>query len=134
MRTRKTILYMKSLDLLYQNSTRSCIDEDSTVVMDLPPLLVLDISGLASDVYKNTDDNNEDSVTTMGRGRINPATTIAISLISPWENLVGIDTETNEGGSPVDEKVWWRLELISPSIICVTNNKKISSSKSCHSA
>ena len=133
MRTRETILYMKSLDLLYQNSTRSCIDEDSTVVMDLPPLLVLDISGLASDVYKNTDDNNEDSVTTMGRGRINPATTIAISMISPWESLVGIDTETNEGGSPVDDKGVVETG-ISPSIICVTNNKKISSSKFCHSA
>ena len=56
------------------------IDEDGTVVTELPPLLALDISGLASDKDSGTDDNSEDLVMTRGRGQINPTTTYHCNL------------------------------------------------------
>ena len=66
--------------------------------------MALDISGLANAEYTVTDDDEEGSNTARGRGRISPATTVAIWVISSWESLTGSNTGTDTGGNPVDEE------------------------------
>ena len=80
------------------------IDEDVSVVIEFPPPVALDISGLASAEYTVTDDDEEGSDTAIGRGRISPAITVAIWAISSWESLTGSDTGTDADGNPVDEE------------------------------
>ena len=71
------LLYTKSL---YLNST-----EALSVVMKLPLLEELDTNGLADD------EEDEDSATDSGGGRINPATAIAITRYPPgraWQESI----------------------------------------------